>query len=304
MQTQGSFLDELKSMYKNSTYMKLIFLNVGIFLALNIVFAFARLSDVELEAIEWGYYLFAMNSDISEFIYQPWSIVTAMFAHTNFMHLLFNMLMLFFVGRMFEQLYGGKKLLYVYVLGGLAGGVLELISHLVFSSLFGESVMVLGASGAIMAIFVMLAFSQPNLKVNLFMVLPVRIIWLAVVYIVVDFLRLGTEDGVAHFAHLGGAIIGVLGAQNMYSSSNIIVATESATKGFSNLFKRNKRPKLKVKRGRDVRQMTDEEYNADAKSRQQDIDRILDKISKSGYESLSKKEKDFLFNQSNNGKNP
>ena len=153
-----------------------------------------------------------------------------------------------------------------------------------------------------MALFVLLAFSQPQLKVNMLFLPPIRLIWFALIYIAVDFLRLGSQDGVAHFAHLGGAIIGLLGAQNLHSSSNIITATQNGVESFLNLFSGKKRaPKLKVKRGRDVRQMTDEEYNADAKVRQEQIDRILDKISKSGYESLSKKEKDFLFNQSKNG---
>lgn len=304
MQTQGSFLDELKVMYRKSTFMKLIFVNVAVYLAIHIALVFGRLGGGaagEAEVAIFMHRIFAMPTDVSAFIYQPWTIFTAIFAHFEFMHILLNMLILYFVGRIFEQLYGGKKLLYVYILGGIAGGILEILANLVFVSLFGEYGSVLGASGAIMALFVMLAFSQPNLKVNFFMVFPVRLIWLAVIYIVADFLRLGTSDGVAHFAHLGGAIIGALGAQNMYSSSNIIVATESAMERFLKLFKREKRPKLKVKRGRDVRQMTDEEYNADAKARQQEIDRILDKISKSGYESLSKREKDFLFNQSKNG---
>lgn len=302
MQTQTSFLDELKSMYQRNTFMKLIFINVGVFLIINILNVFGRLGDFGGSAGFIISKVFAMPTSLSDFIVQPWTLFTTMFAHIGFMHVLLNMLMLFFIGRIFEQVYSGKRLLYTYLLGGVAGGLFEILAHLVFPALYGTQSTVVGASGAVMALFVLLAFSQPQLKVNMLFLPPIRLIWFALIYIAVDFLRLGSQDGVAHFAHLGGAIIGLLGAQNLHSSSNIITATQNGVESFLNLFSGKKRaPKLKVKRGRDVRQMTDEEYNADAKVRQEQIDRILDKISKSGYESLSKKEKDFLFNQSKNG---
>lgn len=282
-------------------FMKLIFINVAVFLFISILLVFARLSGAELESYYYVYKIFAMPTNTSDFILQPWSLFTSIFAHTGFMHLLLNMLMLFFIGRIFEQLYSGKKLLYTYILGGIAGNLFELGAHSVFPELLNQSLFVLGASGGVMALFILLGFSQPNMKVNMLLLPPIRIIWFALIYIAVDFLRLGTNDSVAHFAHLGGAAIGLLGARNMHSSSNIINTTENFVESIIRLFKGQRKPKLKVKRGRDVRNMTDEEYNADAKARQQEIDRILDKISKSGYESLSKKEKDFLFNQSKNG---
>lgn len=152
-----------------------------------------------------------------------------------------------------------------------------------------------------MALFILIGFSQPQLRVNLFGILPIRIMWLALLYFVLDFVRLGTNDGVAHFAHIGGALVGLIGSQNVHSSNNIIARFQRFCERVIGLFKRKERKHLRVKRGPEVRKMSDEEYNADAKLRQKEIDRILDKISKSGYESLSKREKDFLFNQSKNG---
>ena len=301
MQTHNSFLGELKSLYNRNTFMKLIFLNVGVFLAIQLFLLIMRVGDNELLGGTIVARTFSMPVAWNQFILQPWSVITSIFSHFGFLHLLLNMMMLYFVGRIFEQIYSGRKLLYTYLLGGLAGSIFELLSHLLLPNLFEIPYTVVGASGAIMALFVLLAFSQPHLRVSLIFLPPIRIVWIAVIYIAFDFLRIGTNDGVAHFAHLGGAALGLWGAQNIHSSSNIITMTSNGVDSFLNLFRRKKRPKLKVKRGSTVRQMTDEEYNADAKARQDEIDRILDKISKSGYESLSKKEKDFLFNQSKNG---
>ncbi len=301
MQTQANFLDELKSMYRRNMFMKLIFINVAVYLALNMLMVFAELSKTGSDF--WTYIMYAVGlpTRLEDFIYQPWSLFTSMFTHYSFLHLLMNMIMLYFVGRLFEQVFTGKRLLYTYLLGGFAGGMIELLAHQIFPALLGQNILVVGASGSVMALFIMIAFNQPNLRVAFPFLPPFRIIWLALVYILLDLLRLGANDGIAHFAHVGGALIGMLGAQNVHSSRNIIVATENGMTSFFNLFRRKKRPKLTVKKGRDVRKMTDEEYNADAKARQDEINRILDKIGKSGYDSLSKKEKDFLFNQSKNG---
>jgi len=298
MQTQSSFLDELKSMYRRNMFMKLIFINVAIYLVLQMLIVFSELSETNVAFWKYITYTVGLPTQMGDFIRQPWSLFTSMFTHYTFFHILMNMIMLFFVGRLFEQIYTGKRLLYTYLLGGIFGGVVELLAHQIFPSLLGQNVLVVGASGSVMALFILLAFSQPNIKVALPFFPPFRIIWLAIAYIGLDLLQLSSQDGTAHFAHLGGAIIGLIGAQHPNSSSNIIVATQNGMESFFNLFRRKKRPKLTVKHGRDVRTMSDEEYNANAKLRQDQMNQILDKISKSGYESLSKKEKDFLFNQS------
>ncbi len=298
MQTQRSFLDELKVLFKQSTFMKLIFMNVAVFLLIQVALVFGRLAgDQPAVEIILGQ-IFAMPTGLEDYIFHPWTIVTSMFAHFGFFHLFLNMLMLYFVGRMFEQIYDGRRLLYTYILGGLAGGALEIVAHLIFPGMYGLSASVVGASGAVMALFILLGFSQPQMQVSLFGVFPIRLIWLALIYFAFDFIRLGTDDGVAHFAHIGGAIIGMIGSQNLHNTSNIINRFQRFCERIIRLFKKRERSHLKVKRSsEEVRYMTDEEYNADAKQRQKEIDRILDKISKSGYESLSKREKDFLFNQ-------
>ena len=281
--------------------MKLIFMNVAVFLVISIALVFARLGGFEAPVAQFLSDAFAMPTGFWDYLHHPWTIITSMFAHFGFMHIFLNMLMLYFIGRMFEQIYDGKKLLYTYLLGGLAGGALEIVAHLLFPGMYGQYTSVVGASGAVMALFILIGFSQPQLRVNLFGILPIRIMWLALLYFVLDFVRLGTNDGVAHFAHIGGALVGLIGSQNVHSSNNIIARFQRFCERVIGLFKRKERKHLRVKRGPEVRKMSDEEYNADAKLRQKEIDRILDKISKSGYESLSKREKYFLFNQSKNG---
>ena len=302
MQTQRTFIEDLKHQYKyGGMYIRLIFINTIVFLALNILLVFGRLMGAEPSVAYYLGKIFALSTDGMEFITHPWGLFTSIFAHFGLWHFIFNMVFLYFAGRHFERVFNQKRLLYTYLLGGIAGGLLELIAHLVFPALHGTSSVIVGASGSIMAIFIAIAFYQPKLTINLFGILPIRIIIIAVIFFVSDFLSLGRADGVAHFAHLGGALLGMISIQNLHSSRNIINWAHRWGDAIIRMFSRKSQPKMKVKKGGNVRFVTDEEYNASAKERQEMTDRILDKISKSGYESLTKKEKDFLFNQSKNG---
>ncbi|MFT6984065.1 MAG: membrane associated rhomboid family serine protease [Crocinitomicaceae bacterium] len=297
MQTQRTFIDDLKHRYKHGgMHIRLIFINAIVFATIGITFIFGGLAEQE-EATEYMLLqIFGLQTEPIEFITHPWALFTSIFAHFGIIHLLMNMIFLYFAGKHFEQIFGAKRLLATYILGGIAGGLLEFFVRTLFPSL--SNIFVIGASGSIMAIFIAIAFYQPNLKVRLFMLPPFRIIWIAVVFILFDVIKFNSNDDVAHFAHIGGALIGALSVQNIHSSSNLITASQRMMEFIRQMFSRNKRPKLKVVRGDQVRKMTDEEYNKNAKERQKETDRILDKISKSGYDSLNKREKDFLFNQS------
>lgn len=306
MQTERTFIDSLKHQYNyGGMAMRLIFINVSIFLIIRVADVFLSLGGMFPGSFLNDYVLpiFGLQTGFKEFITHPWAIFTNMFAHYDFFHLLFNMVFLYFSGRIFEQLFDQKRLLHTYLLGGIFGGLLEIIAHSVFPKLEMSNDIVIGASGSIMAIFIAIAFFRPNMKVNLFGILPVRLIVLAVLFMLKDVLNLGSEDHVAHFAHLGGAILGLLSVQNVHSSSNIVNKTQQFGDWLQSLFsaRGNGKPKMKVKRGKgknNQRVKTDEEYNIEAQNKQDRINSILDKISKSGYESLTKKEKDFLFNQS------
>jgi len=307
MTEQRTFIDELKHQYQHGGMkIKLIMINVAVFLFINVLIVIARLlgGDLQLffgDLLKW---VFTLNTDLSSFIVSPWGLITSIFAHYGIWHLLFNMVFLYFIGRMFEQFFDQKRLFYTYLLAGIAGGVLEIVAHLIFPVFQSGSSVVVGASGSVMGIFMAMAFYQPQAKVHLFGMFPVRMIWLAVAFLLLDFLNLGRNDGTAHFAHIGGAIIGILSIQNLNASSNIINRVQMLGDRIQRLFSgsRSKRPKMRVdKTEKNARYKTDVEYNVEVKTRQEEVDRILDKISKSGYDSLTKKEKEFLFNQSKNG---
>ena len=155
--------------------------------------------------------------------------------------------------------------------------------------------MVLGASGSIMAIFAALAFYSPTTKIYLFGVIPIRLFIFPLIFFAQDLIGIGSQDGIAHFAHLGGALFGVMAMQNLNTPKNILTKLDNILSSIQNGIRKFSSPKIYEKKVK-----TDEEYNYEKKKKQDKTDQILDKISKSGYDSLTKEEKDFLFNQSKN----
>lgn len=301
---QRSFSDELKYQYRHGgMHIRLIFINAVIFLAIILGVGISKLTADPLHRVEnVMVQIFTLPSSFHGLLRQPWGWLTSIFAHFDFIHFLVNMMMLYFFGQIFQQFFTARRLLHLYIVGGLAGGLVEIIAHEVFP-IYQTEDFILGASGSLTAIMVAMAAYRPRLQVNLFGVLPVPLFVIALIYLLSDLAQLGRHDGVAHFAHLGGALIGYLSIVNLHKSSNIINMSETFGQRFSGFFRNLFKPKtrMKVERGggTDPRmKKTDEEYNMDAKARQQKIDAILDKISKSGYESLTKAEKEFLFSQS------
>jgi len=307
MQTENNIFGELKNLINNGGMtMKLIFANLFVFLLISLSEGSARLlgfgagSPISL----FIHSVFTLQTGFFAFITHPWGIFTSIFAHYDFMHLLWNMIFLYFSGRMFEQFFSQKRLLYTYLLGGIFGGILEILAFSLFPSAGAGAIV--GASGGVMAVLAALAFHRPKMKVALYGIINVPIILIAGIFIVRDILSLGANDGVAHFAHLGGAVIGLTSIQNLYSHSNIVTVAnrigDRIVQFFKVLFNPTTTPKMKVKKGATSNRpfKTDEDFNQEKKRRQEKTNIILDKISKSGYESLNKEEKDFLFRQSNN----
>lgn len=284
-------------------HVKLLYVNAIVFIFIGFLHVFTRLlgdEEIQQSTAILLHDIFALQADFLGLITKPWGLITSIFSHFEFMHFLFNMLFLFFAGQLYEQLFGGKKLLNIYILGGIAGGILEIVAHELFPALSNSQSIVVGASGSIMAIFIAAAMYRPNTKIMLFGILPIRIIVLAGIYFIYDLLSLGMPDGTAHFAHIGGGIIGVISVKTMDKPNNILTRFARFTDKIFAIFKRDffkKNNTLNVERG--GRPLTDEEYIARKKENQVKTDAILDKISKSGYESLTSKEKEFLFKQSN-----
>lgn len=307
MQTENGFIADLKNTYRTGGMtVKLIFVNVLVFIVIGIIEVISRIIGGTLGGTLMNVTdsIFALFTSFKQFLFRPWGLFTSIFTHYGFVHLLFNMIFLYSVGRIFEQFFSAKRLLYTYILGGIGGGLLELIAHLILPGISGG--MVIGASGAVMAVLVATAFYQPQLTVSVWGLFNMRLIYLALIFILINLYNagIGTRDGTAYFAHLGGALLGYLSVQNPFSMSNIVNRGIRVGDKLVALFKGDKTKNgnfrySKEKAAGSGRFKSDEEYNMEAKRRQERIDAILDKISKSGYESLTKEEKDLLFRQSN-----
>lgn len=283
----SALLDEIKSEIKNKMFMKLIFINVLIYIFIQVFSVITRLTGQNLSSLEIN--LFTLKTSPVEFLLSPWGILTSIFSHFDLFHLIFNMLFLYFVGKMAEYYLGAKSIIILYITGGIVGGLIEILAHTLFPNLNLLNTLVVGASGSIMAIFIAISVHKPTTEVNLYGVFKVKIIWLALVYFILDLIKIGTPDGIAHLAHIGGAITGFI---LLYDNGKIL-------NSINRLFTIKPKTNLKVKKG--GRPLSDEEFNAVKKQNEELTNKILDKISKSGYESLTKSEKDFLFKQSRNG---
>jgi hypothetical protein len=227
-----------------------------------------------------------------------------MFVHEGFIHLLFNMLWLYWFGKIFLQYFSGRSLGSLYVLGGLAGALLYVIAFntIPYYRDMGRGWMI-GASAAVMAIVMGAAFYKPDTRINLLFLGQIKIIYIAIFAFVLDFLSLGspTNPG-GHVAHIGGALLGYFYAARYLKGRDITRWMSRTIDRFVGLFKppvkRPKRAKMKVKYKADVRHETDREYNQRKQTEQEEIDAILDKLKQSGYSGLSSEEKKKLFDAS------
>ena len=294
MQQKRNLFEELKFQLNNGTMTnKLVIINICLFLLIHLLYALEKISGNSLISVLIEK-VFTLEATLIGSLSMPWAFVTSIFSHIDLMHVFSNLIFLYFAGNLFERYFNSRMLLLTYLFGGIAGGAAEVISA---TFLFPNDYhTVLGASGSVMAIFTALAFYSPNTKVFLFGVLPVRLFVLALFFLANDLIGIGnTNDHIAHFAHLGGALFGFLAMQNLNTDKNILSKIDKLLDFVRHFFRKKSNRKVSERKVK-----TDEEYNFEKKNKQDQTDRILDKISKSGYDSLSKKEKDFLFNQSKN----
>lgn len=246
--------------------------------------------------------LLALPASFTRFILQPWSLFTYMFMHAGFMHILFNMLWLYWFGQLFLYFFSGKHLRGLYILGGICGGLLYMISYNLFPyfrPMVEVSTMV-GASASVLAIVVATAYREPNYPVRLFLFGTIRLKYLALIVVLTDLLFITSGNAGGHIAHLGGALAGLWFAASLSKGTDITVWINRILDGVSSLFyKKNwkRKPKMKVHYGNYSREQ-DYDYNARKKAQSDEVDRILDKLKKSGYESLTTEEKKSLFDAS------
>jgi len=298
-QMQNPF-QNLKGFFRQKNMLvKLIIINVAVWLGimiLDVIFDLFNTSASE-SIITW----LAVPASLGKLIMRPWTLITYMFLHYDFWHILFNMLWLFWFGRIFLEYLNQKQLLATYLFGGLAGAMLYIVSYNVFPKFEDAYLMsmALGASASVMAIVVAISYYVPNYKIHLMFIGPVRIIYIAIFSIVLDILMIRSGNSGGHLAHLGGAAWGFYYIYMLRKGMDFSTLLNKVPKlGFSGGSNPGRKTKFR-KVYKNERPVSDEDYNLRKKQEQEQIDIILDKISKSGYESLSKKEKDLLFRSSN-----
>lgn len=298
----ANVLDDLKLAYRSGSIVtRLLFVNVGVFLLLTLIriFGFFYQAPLLPQVMPW----IAGSSGLERMLYRPWTLITYMFVHEGLMHLFFNMILLYVAGRIFENLLNGKRLLAVYFLGGVAGFILYFAAYNifpVFSSQTGS--IIYGASASIMAILVAIATYQPNIELRLILIGNVKLKYIAIFFVALDVLFLDGGNTGGRIAHLGGAIFGFLYARQLQKGNDWSKGFFVVTDFFGQLI--NPKPKMKVASSRARTSGSTKASQASSKPTKQDkdhqkkIDVILDKISHSGYDSLTKAEKEYLFNAS------
>ena len=266
---------------------KIIAINVIIFLLTLII----RLDFIWLQ----------LPSDFSKFILKPWSLISYAFVHTEFLHMLFNMLWLYFLGRMFLNLFSPKMALNIYFLGAMAGGLLFMVCYTLLPEVFGGNSRLLGASAAVRALLIFLCAYMPNQEIRFF-TFNLKLWYIGAAIVVLDVI--GVFSGInnpvtgnagGNLAHLGGALLGYFYAKQLTKGQDIGKGFEKFMDYISSLFKPSKKGPLKTvhKNKSKVGGYNKGDFNEF--SNQKKIDVILDKISKSGYDSLTSEEKEFLF---------
>ena len=293
-----SIWNDIKGSFdKGSNLVKLIYINLAVFVVVKIVAAFAYLMAADSTGFDLAYWL-SVPASIDYLVRRPWTLFSYMFLHEDFLHILFNMLWLFWFGRIFLQFLSEKKLLTVYLMGGLAGAFLYILFYNLFP-VFETSkyeAIALGASASVMAVVLAAVAIAPNYEVVIPFIGPVKIKWIALVFVGLDIMQIPLGNAGGHIAHLGGAFLGYYYVMKQKQGKDIGAWFDRLMDRVFSLFKKGRNKRMKVTHKKNV---TDMEYNATKAHDQARVDQILDKISKSGYNSLSKEEKDILFNMSN-----
>ena len=301
-QFQRNPVDILKQVFLgNNIISRLILINTAVYVVIKLVSTLIWLFSGESSAIisplgSW----FALPSDFSNLASKPWTILTYMFLHEGFFHLFFNMIMLYVGGTIFQEYLSKNKLFWTYIIGGLSGAVFFIIAFNLFPVFEASKgvALALGASASVLAILIAVATYVPDYSIHLFLFGKVKLKWIALVMILLDVLSIQSGNAGGHIAHLGGAFWGFIYAYTL-KNGNDLYKYFYAFKMPKFNWGKDKNVKFSTSRPKNGKAMDDEEYNKRRVASQQEIDRILDKISSSGYSSLTKNEKELLFKSSN-----
>lgn len=310
----AGFIDNLRSRYAAATVpVRFVMVNVAVFVIVRVLALVCLLFAVDaMPAIE----LLEMPSNPVKFVHQPWSLISYMFLHYDVMHILFNMLWLYWFGAMFHQIFGTRRFVGLYFLGGIGGALLYMLAYNVLPLFSSTEGLLLGASASVLAIVAATAVRQPDYKVGLLFFGQISLKWIAIVTIFIDVISIGSSNAGGHIAHLGGALTGAAFALADRRGTDITAWFNRAIDRLVNLTRR--RPRVKVGNfhnspfTRTKQQPRDDNRRQPRDDRQQDerdngrrhtmtpaeeaeMDEILKKIKLSGYSSLTAEEKRRLF---------
>lgn len=282
----SNWLDQIKDKYQTGTIVeKIIFINIALFILTYLINTFSYLLKGDGNfVIEW----FALSPQFDTFITRPWTLITYGFLHSGFLHILFNLIFLYYIGNIFLDFFSKKQFITYYFLGIIFGGIIYLLSYNYLPALKNQQTILVGASAGVIAILVGIASYIPNYALQFRFIGSIKLLYIAIGFVILDIVQIPVDNAGGHLAHLGGAIIGFLLTTYFNQGKNINLWPV-------NLFQNKKDKPLKT-----VYKNKTSAKNSNPQEQQKKIDAILDKISKSGYDTLSKEEKDFLFKAGKN----
>ncbi len=300
----SNFFTKTESFFKQKSILSnLIAINVIVFLLVRIFAVIATLfklnPDVLLDFLK-------LPADFNQMVIHLWTLITYMFTHYGFLHILFNMLWLYWFGQIFLLFFNQRQLSGLYILGGLAGALFFILAYNIFPY-FEDMVLgsyLIGASASVMAIVFGVAFYKKDFEIGLFFIGRIKIIYLALFSLILDLLSVTSTNAGGHIAHVGGALLGICFAFYYRKGKDMTSPLNFLIDKIFNLFKKKPARKMKVTYNQrssssgDSRK-SDYDYNARKNQQGEEIDRILEKIKKSGYNCLTEEEKKKLFDASN-----
>lgn len=303
----NSILDDFKLAFKTGNVLnQIIVINVVVFLFMAVLSVLLTLSGQEALYVHLSHYL-TLPADLSALIYRPWSLITYFFFHQGLLHILFNMLWMYWFGKIIAEYLGQNKVMGFYVWGGIGGGLFYILIYNMLP-FFQEAVPysnLLGASAGVTAIVVAAATFQPNFTVNLILLGPVKLKYIAGFSVLVSFMQSTGSNAGGEIAHLGGALVGYVGMVQLQKGNDWSKPVVSFVLWVKSLFKPQPKIKVSYKKEQNSRTKTKSSSRKSSaktaskkETSQAEIDAILDKISDKGYDALSKEEKQKLFNAS------
>ncbi|WP_113923994.1 rhomboid family intramembrane serine protease [Cognataquiflexum aquatile] len=301
------FWYNLKNAFKlqNNSLYKIMAINILVFFAMvfvRVIFTFSGAGSI----YEGFRSYLMMPADLPQLIIQPWSALTYMFFHEGIFHILFNMLFLYWFGLLLNEYLGSKRLANIYVLGGLAGGVLYLVMYNI-SPYFADSLAtarMLGASAGVYAVVVAAATLAPNTTFFLLLLGPVKIKYIAIFYVLIAFVNSTGNNAGGELAHLGGAALGFLYVNQLQKGRDMGSWIQAIGNFFTRIFTRKSPVKVSYRKTKTYSSAGEYSQSKSGKTTtaskpevvsQEEIDLILDKIASKGYDGLSKEEKRKLF---------